>query len=139
MIDGRTNVPVRALSDALGVDLEVSGKTINITTSEGSQSNDGAGNETAGASPVNNKYIGSSKNSLEELKASIEDNILSLAYEGRKNILAEIEILKTSGLDGGPAPGVAVKEEQLTEYESIISKNEAELRLVNEALQALEN
>lgn len=36
VIDGRTNAPVRALSDALGADLKVEGKTINITTNESS-------------------------------------------------------------------------------------------------------
>ncbi|MGV7643095.1 stalk domain-containing protein, partial [Mycobacterium kansasii] len=34
IIDGRANVPVRALSESLGVDIKVDGKTIMVTSEE---------------------------------------------------------------------------------------------------------
>lgn len=132
VINGKTNAPVRALSESIGADLKVSGKTITITTQSEMTL------ETENKSSSNeNQYIGSSKENLEELKYSIENRRLKPAIDGRKEILAEIEILKTSGMNGGPAPGLAAKEKQLKEYDDIIAKDTEELRLVEEALAAI--
>lgn len=132
IIDGKANVPVRPISDALGADIIVSGKTITITTeSEVASEPD---NKT---SAKDNKYLGSSKENLEELKFSIENRRLKPVIEGRKGILAEIEILKTSGMNGEPAPGLIDKQKQLAEYDAIIADANKELRLVEEALAAI--
>ena len=140
VIDGKTNVPVRGLTDALGVDLKVEGKKIIVTT-DGSTSS-----STEPTKPVTeptepatkeNKYMGGSKANLEELKNSIVNKRLKPVIEGRKEILAEIEILKKSGINGEPAPNLAVKEKQLAEYDAMIAEDTEELRLVEEALAAI--
>lgn len=132
VINGKTNAPVRALSESIGADLKVSNKTITITTqSEVALEPD---NKT---SAKDNKYMGSSKENLEELKFSIENRRLKPVIEGRKGILAEIEILKTSGMNGEPAPGLVDKQKQLAEYDAIIADATNELRLVEEALAAI--
>lgn len=138
VIDGRTNVPVRGITQALGVDMQVEGKTIKITTETSGDSKDEGSTETTKPSTSENKYMGGTKKSLEELKHSIENNRLKPVVEGRKSILAEIEILKTSGMNGEPAPGLAAKEKQLAEYDKMIAEDTEELRLVNEALAAIE-
>lgn len=135
IIDGRANVPVRGISEELGADIKVEGKTIIVTTTADEQPVSGGKAESG--SPVGNKYLGDSKASLEELKYSIENNRLKPTKEGREEILAEIEILKTSGMNGEPAPGLVVKEAQLAEYDGLIAKATEELRLVNEALAAI--
>ncbi|MFL1672211.1 copper amine oxidase [Paenibacillus dendritiformis] len=133
VIEGRTNVPVRGITQALGADFKVEGRKIIVTTDDTDQTTAPPSKPAA-----DNKYIGGSKESLEELKSSIENNRIKPTEEGRKNILAEIEILKTSGPNGEPAPGLAAKEKQLKEYDEIIAKATEELRLVNEALAAIE-
>lgn len=132
IIDGKANVPVRPISDALGADIKVSGKTITVTTQ--SEKTLEPENKTTSK---DNKYIGSSKENLEELKYSIEIRMLKPAIEEREFILKEIEILKTSGMNGEPAPGLAAKERQLKEYDDIIAKDKEELRLVEEALASI--
>lgn len=139
IIDGRANVPARAFSEALGADVQVSGKTIYVTSND-AQANDDAGTEPVGASPVNNKYIGSSKKSLEELKYSIENNRLKPAIESRNKVLAEIEwikegisIVESAGIDSDDY-SLKKAQESLAEYDEIIKKATEDLRLVEEAL-----
>jgi len=132
VIDGRTNVPVRGVSQALGADIRVEGKKILVTSSKQEVSNSVGG--STGPVSSNNKYLGDSKESLEVLRDSIKKNRIKPAVEGRKNIVAEIEILKTSGMNGEPSPGLAAKETQLKEYDEIIANATEELRLVEEAL-----
>lgn len=134
VIDGRANVPVRGISEALGADIKVSGKTISVTTMTAKQD---TGSEATTQVTEGNKYLGSSKKSLEELKYSIEHNRIKPIEDGRKEILAEIEILKTSGMNGQPAPGLAVKQAQLAEYDELLANAKEELRLVEEALAAI--
>ncbi|BFH60754.1 stalk domain-containing protein [Paenibacillus azoreducens] len=131
VINGRTNAPVRALSDALGVDLKVDGKTINISTGT-------ASNEAANVPQSNNKYIGDSKESLERNKNSLENNILAPMIKGREDILAEIKSLQETEAKGIPVPVLAEKQKQLQQYETDIAKYKEELRQVNEALAALQ-
>ncbi|MGN7309421.1 copper amine oxidase, partial [Bacillus subtilis] len=68
VIDSRANVPARALSEALGADVKVTGKIITITSSEES-SGTTVSEESTPSSPSSssNKYIGGSKSSLESL------------------------------------------------------------------------
>lgn len=133
VIDGRTNVPVRGISNALGVDLQVEGKKIIISDSSNS-----ANTTPPKTTSSDNKYMGGSKESLEEIRDSTQNRILKPTIKGREEILAEIEILKTSGMNGEPSPGLADKEKQLAEYDAEITKYTKELELINEALDALE-
>jgi hypothetical protein len=131
VIDGKTNVPVRGVSQALGAEIRVEGKKILVTSKQAVNASVGGSTK---AEMNGNEYMADSKESLEVLRDSIKNNRIKPAVEGRKNIIAEIEILKTSGMNGEPSPGLAAKEKQLEEYDEIISKASEELRLVEEAL-----
>lgn len=136
VINGVTNAPVRAISDALGADLQLEGKVINITTNEvaPSTSNENTSSPNGSSdSTTTNKYFGSTKESLEELKYSIENNRIKPAVEERKLILEEIETAKKIWDN----PDLTKINKQLAEYDTIIEKAQEELQLVNEALEAL--
>ncbi|KJB88573.1 copper amine oxidase [Paenibacillus sp. E194] len=132
VIDGKTNVPVRGVSQALGADIRVEGKKILVTSkqevsasAEGSTKSDKNGN----------KYMTDSKESLEVLRDSIKNNRIKPAVEGRKNIVAEIEDLrKEEEKSGVKAPVLEAIEKQLAEYDKMIAEDTEELRLVEEAL-----
>lgn len=127
VIDSKANVPARALSEALGADISVEGKTINITSVSKTNQNlviDAKANE-------NNKYIGDTKSSLEQLKASILNNILNPTIEGKNKIQTDIEELKTFGANDA----VVAKEKQLEQYNEDIEKYEKELKLIDDALK----
>ncbi|MBG9735817.1 stalk domain-containing protein [Paenibacillus alvei] len=131
-IDGRANVPVRSLANAIGADIKVEGKKILVTLEKEEKSS--AGGSTAPSTNAN-KYIGGKKKDLEELKNSIENNRIKPAVEEREVVLAEIEKMKKSGTNGEPAPGLAAWEKQLSQYDEIIARANEDLRLVNEALE----
>lgn len=133
VINGRTNAPVRAITEALGADLKVEGKTLYITTDSITDESSANGNVSS-----SNKYIGQPKTSLLNNKNSLENHILAPTLKGREDILAEIKSLKELEANGVPVPVLAEKEKQLKEYEADIAKYTEELRLVNEALAALE-
>lgn len=137
VIDGRTNAPVRALSDSLGADIQVSGKTIYVTSTQSEKS---AEPESIESNISGNKYMGSSKDSLEELKYSVENNRLKPAIESRNKVLAEIEwikegmlIVESAGIDSDDY-SLKKAQESLAEYDEIIKKATEDLRLVEEAL-----
>lgn len=129
IIDGRANVPARAFSEALGADVQVSGKTIYVTSND-AQANDDAGTETTGAAPVNNKYIGSSKSSLEELKSSIENNRIKPTLEGKEELAGYLESSKANKDEDG----ITYYKKRIAEYDEILKSANEELRLVEEAL-----
>lgn len=136
VINGTTNAPVRALVDAVGGSLTLEGNTISITTNEPitSASEENTSNPNGSSdSTTTNKYFGSTKESLEELKFSIENNRIKPAVEERKLILEEIETAKKIWDN----PDLTKINKQLAEYDTIIEKAQEELRLVNEALEAL--
>ncbi|WP_017688004.1 stalk domain-containing protein [Paenibacillus sp. PAMC 26794] len=130
VIDNKANVPARALSEALGADVSVSGKTINIT-SEGEGSNvSGSGITTIDTSPSSNKYIGYSKSSLQDLRKSTVDNILTPTTAGREQLGKGLEEAKKTG-----DPSIIEQaEKRVAEYDAEIAKYEAELKLIDEAL-----
>lgn len=127
VIDSKANVPARSLSEALGADVSVEGKTINITSVSKTETD----TEAITLLDANNKYIGDTKSSLEQLKASILGNILNPTIEGKKKILADIEELKSFGANDA----VVAKEKQLAQYDADIEKYEQELKLIEEALK----
>lgn len=130
IIDGRANVPVRGISEALEADIKVTGKTITVTTAESETSNVPTPNSN---STSGNKYTGSTKESLQELKASIENNRIKPVQEGIEIILADIEALKAAGA----SDALKMKEKVLAEYEALLKESKEELRLVEEALAAI--
>lgn len=134
VIEGRTNVPVRGMAKALGVDFKVEGKKIIVMTEDGAESTTPSSSISSG-----NKYFGQPKSSLENNKDIIENRILKPTIEGRHKILAEVQLLKES-LEKYPEiddSSLIAKEKQLKEYDAIIEENTKELELINEALAAL--
>lgn len=135
IIDSRANVPARALSEALGADVQVSGKTITIT-SDGSSSTE-SNSSGATASPPNNasnKYIGYTKSSLEELKESKINNTIKPVSEGRESILKEIADAKGLMANGVPVTNLEIFEKELASHDKILAEANAELKLIDEAL-----
>lgn len=129
VINGRTNAPVRAIADAINADLKLEGKKINITTD--SISDVSSRDETTVS---NNEYIGRSKESLQKLKASIQNESLLPMEKERAALIEEIKILQ----EFGESPSLIKKQEVLVEYDSMIKERNAEINKINEALQALE-
>lgn len=135
VIDSKANVPARALSEALGADVTVSGKTITITSSSEEITNTGSAEANINT-PVQtkNKYIGQSKSSLEEQKRVLLDRILAPTKAGREDILKEIALLNEQKDRGVPVTNLESFEKQLANYDADITKYEADLKLIDEAL-----
>lgn len=134
-IDGRANVPVRSLASAVGADIKVEGKKILVTLE---QVTSPTVEDSTKPSTGGNKYIGYSKKSLLETQDSIENKILKPRNEERAQIVAQLDQLKKSWEGVEPSPAIVAKEKQLADYDKIIAENNEELRLVNEALAAIE-
>lgn len=130
VINGKTNAPVRAITDALGGTLKLEGHTINITTGTAILDDNTSKNSVL----ANNKYMGRGKDSLEKLKESIQKESLIPMEKEREEIVNEIAELKR--IWGNP--DLTKIEKQLAEYDSMIDKRKAELTQIDEALQALE-
>ncbi|GGH22938.1 stalk domain-containing protein [Paenibacillus segetis] len=129
IIDSRANIPVRAFADAIGAEVKVTGKTINVTTNAGSK-------ETT--TPVDpntvNIFIGKDKQSLEASKKLLEDEMLPPIIKDRAALADEIDKLKKSG----STEGLKKKEDQLASYDAQIEKFNNELKQVEAALKALQ-
>lgn len=133
VIDSRANVPARALSEALGADVSVSGKTITIT----SQTEESTAGSDTGVTPIatTNKYTGQSKSSLEEQKRVILEVVLVPTKTGREEILKEISLLNEQKDRGVPVTNLESFEKQLANYDADIAKYESDLKLIDEALK----
>lgn len=136
VIEGRTNVPVRGITQALGVDFKVEGKKIIVSTEEESSSHT---DDSATEKPAeNNKYAGMSKADLEKSRNNIKNNILVPTEKGRQEILEKIKKMEELGSPRGEGTSLSSYEEQLASYDAEIAKYTKELELINEALAALE-
>ncbi|MFS0858340.1 stalk domain-containing protein [Paenibacillus taichungensis] len=134
VIDSRANVPARALSEALGADVSVSGKTITITSQTDESTVE---SETATPVATSNKYTGYSKKSLEELKESKINNTIKPVSEGRESILKEIAALKELQDRGVPVTNLETFEKELASHDKILADANADLKLIDEALAAI--
>lgn len=117
VIDGRTNAPVRALSDALGADLKVDNttKTVEINTTE---------------SNVSDKEV------LLEKKAKLENTIATFTKE-RDETQAKYDKLRIIPETGEREGGLPLKQ-AIDSYNEGISAKQKELDEVNEALKSFE-
>jgi hypothetical protein len=134
VINGKTNAPVRAITDAIGGTLKLEGKTINITTGNETSTDSNSANSEKGQNP----FIGQSKVSLEKIKKALESDTLKVLESERNQIKAMIEQSKSSG--GGEITQKAIEaaEKNLATYDADIEKYSKQLEQINEALQALE-
>ncbi|MFD3274554.1 copper amine oxidase [Paenibacillus dendritiformis] len=135
VIEGRTNAPVRGLTDALGVEMKLEGKKIIITSDDV----DSVSKENTGVSE-DNPYLGKSKDSLIRNRDSLKNETLASIEKERQAILTEIELLKESQekYPNMDSSSLAAKEKQLADYNAMQAKYTKELELINEALAALE-
>lgn len=129
VIDSKANVPARALSEALGANVKVEGRTINITSDIESAA---VGNETS--SNENNQYIGQSKTELEETKQIIAGKVLTSTKAGREEVVKGLEEVRKSG----NVEAISKWEKSLSEYDAEIAKYEAELKLIDDALELVD-
>lgn len=127
VIDSRANVPARALSEALGADVKVSGKTITIT----SESEESV--VTQEPSSVSNVYTGKSKAYLESMQNEYKTKIIPPIVQGRDDVLKGLEEVRKSN----NAEAITKWEKSLAEYDAEIAKSEAELKQIDEALAAI--
>lgn len=129
VIDSRANIPVRAFADAIGAEVKVAGKTINVTTKSETK-------ETMNPVDTNtvNIFIGKDKQSLEASKKVLEEDMLAPIIKDRAALADEIEKLKKSG----STEGLKKKEDQLASYDAQIEKFNNELKQVEAALKALQ-
>ncbi|MEK4276471.1 MULTISPECIES: stalk domain-containing protein [unclassified Paenibacillus] len=127
IIDSKANVPVRALSQALGADVQVSGKTITITSTDSDTSGSGT---TVSSS---NTYSGKSKEYLESMKSEYNNKILPPLLEGRDKVAAALEEVKSTG----NKDSIAQAEQRLAEYQKLVDDAQVELKLIDEALAAI--
>ncbi|WP_339309784.1 copper amine oxidase [Paenibacillus sp. FSL k6-2145] len=124
LIDSKANVPARALSEALGADVSVSGKIITIT----SENSIPVGTEET--SPVSNTYSGKSKAYLESMQNEYKTKIIPPIVQGRNDVVKGLEEVRKSE----NVEAIAKWEKSLSEYDAEIAKYEAELKLIAEAL-----
>lgn len=140
IIDGRANVPVRGISEALEADIKVNGKTIIVTTKS-------ADNQTSiePRASHNNKYKGLSKKELESILANLKDNILAPSKLNVTDIESKIQELidadkeyreyleQQKGIyilaiqqskESGDSQSASLREAQLKEVELLLSNNE---------------
>lgn len=125
VIDGKTNVPLRSIADALGVDIQVTGKTINITSTVSSTGDDSGNGKVV---VLDGKYY--TKYELLNKKKDIEEKIEGVK-ESNEERKKKYELEKASGdvVDEYVwLAGFAEAEKKISEYESEISK-------INEALK----
>ncbi|MCG7383411.1 stalk domain-containing protein [Paenibacillus sp. ACRRY] len=127
IIDGKANVPVRGISEALGADIKVSGKTITVTTTDVQQT----------ASPeatAENKYSGRSAESLQETLSILKDRILAPNLKERAEVAADVDRLKSVKADEAV---IAERESQLAGYDERIAQANADIAQAEAALAAL--
>lgn len=132
VIDSKANVPARALSESLGAEIKVEGKTIFVTSSVQDNTPVIGEDGSSGEIPVSstNKYIGYTKSSLEELRNSKVNNVINPLKKARETTISAIEELKSTGNE----TAAKISEQRLSEYDTDIAKYEAELKLIDEAL-----
>lgn len=125
IIDGKANVPVRGISDALGADVKVSGKTITITSEE-------LKSEGTSASSTN-EYADWSKADLENRRSTLLEKILAPTQRERDSLVKDLEVAKSEKAD----TLVSTIEKQLALYDADIEKYTADLKQVEAAIAAI--
>lgn len=141
VVQGKAHVPLRAVSDSLGANIVVNGKTIQITTNSADQVESLSVTE---GKVTSGRFSNYPKAELEERKAKLEGYI-SDAEEEIVRMNRSIEVAQKNREAGG-SPGVLERiDENIKEYNQSIQEDEAdiakyteELRLVEEALKEID-
>lgn len=123
VVDGKSHLPVRSITDALGAKIDVVEKgEIVISSSDG---------VAPSTERPTSEYAGWSKQNLENTLDSLKNNLLKTNEQERARVLEQIEQGKKDGVDDY----VAEKEAQLKEYDARIEKYKTEIAEI-EALLA---
>lgn len=129
VIEGRTNAPVRALSEALGADLSVSGDTIIINYSTG-ESNV---NDTQTVDFEGKKYT---KDELLEMKQSTEDYLNVTIPQMEEKNKERVETLLDQGMKENAKQFREADEKDITERKATYTER---LNKINEALKQFDS
>ncbi|MEK4456825.1 2,' 3'-cyclic nucleotide 2'-phosphodiesterase [Paenibacillus sp. FSL R10-2748] len=134
VVDGKAHVPLRAVSDSLGVNLKVDGKTIQITN--GSADTKSVNTASTG------KYEGWPKEKLNGRKAELE-KYLSDTEKDRDKAISDLQ--KISNMNTAVSDDIlAIRSETkknteigIQEAETNIAKYKTELEEINKAIASL--
>lgn len=139
VVEGKAHVPLRAVSDSLGANIMVNGKTIQITTDSTSQTE----SKTVEGKATSGKYANWSKAMLEENKSKLEGYISNVEEELNKTTInlekteeskATIDFPKTLEITN---KNIEDMKKSIQESEALLADYKAELEEVNAALEAL--
>ncbi|WP_342428558.1 2,' 3'-cyclic nucleotide 2'-phosphodiesterase [Paenibacillus sp. FSL L8-0158] len=150
VVDGKAHVPLRAVTDSLGADLKVDGKTIQISTESPTEASTTSGAIPEKISSLNKvekevKYAGWSKERLEQRKDELEKYI-SESENSKQKLSKELDIanklLESNPFNSEKALAIGESnaektKKELTNIESDIAKYKTELEEINKAIAAL--
>ncbi|MCY9734175.1 copper amine oxidase N-terminal domain-containing protein [Paenibacillus alvei] len=131
IIEGKTNVPVRGMSQALGAEIRVEGKKVVVTTQQAaSDTKEG----TTKPDATGNKYMSGSKENIEEIRDSYVNRIIAPLKSDRDKKAATLAESEKFG--GGELTALANEglKKDIADLDAEIAKYEAELKLMEEAL-----
>lgn len=123
IINNTTNVPARALSEAVGGDISISGNTVTITTN---------GGETV--ADESNPYSGKTKEELLKTKDNLETHVLGPLKESKTYQEDKLKLAEAANDESA----ISNIKAEIAGLDSGIEKYSAQLDQVNAALAALQ-
>lgn len=135
IVDNKAMVPLRAVSDSLGagIKLDSKNKKIDVVSAE-------VASNSKEVEMTNNKYAGRSEADLLKALENYKNNILAPTIIERDQIKNQVEALenslKNSSEDIKESTSLEAKKKQLAEYEQMIKDAEAEIFLIQSAIDS---
>ncbi|MDG0053090.1 copper amine oxidase N-terminal domain-containing protein [Paenibacillus sp. P2(2022)] len=143
VVDGKAHVPLRAVTDSLGANLKLDGKTIQISTDSSADTKATSLSETDGLIKKEEQYAGWSKVKLEQRKSDLEKYI-SESESSKDKLNHELEIADKLSKTSVSSSTLAIREsnvaktkKELDSTESAIAKYKTELEEINKAIASL--
>jgi hypothetical protein len=138
VINSKANVPVRALSEALGADVKMYGKTIIITSDDLSVDQPGTTEPSQPITddpvmPIDNKYSSKTKNELLNEKYAIEEKLALVKERKEKDETTYANMQKNGRVEAEEVwlQSIRISGEKIEQYTD-------DLRLINDALKVFE-
>lgn len=143
VVDGKAHVPLRAVTESLGANLKLDGKTIQISTDSSADTKATSFSETDGLIKKEEQYAGWSIVKLEQRKSDLEKYILE-SESSKEKLNHELEIADKLSKTSVSSSTLAIREsnvaktkKELDSIESAISKYKTELEEINKAIAEL--
>ncbi|MMZ48459.1 hypothetical protein D1872_101300 [compost metagenome] len=143
VVDGKAHVPLRAVTDSLGANLKLDGKTIQISTDPSADTKTTSLLETDGLIKKQEQYAGWSIVKLEQRKSDLE-KFISESESSKEKLNHELEIADKLSKTSVSSSTLAIREsnvaktkKELDSIESAIAKYKTELEEINKAIAAL--